>query len=173
MESMSARPPRRVLFWLALLAACARAPVPPPAAVGQRGAPARGCDWAASLGRTVTVEGVAVDTKLGARLLLPCGEIGIADLPSWPPGFYRGGRQGQRVRVVGVVAIRADRPVFIRRPGEPERAGIPVPPGTDLDRARRRFVLEGARWSVADPGSELAPRRPAREGLDEATRVKE
>jgi hypothetical protein len=140
---------------LGLFVACRREAVsgPGPAqspAVVAKGASANGCDWAAFLGKTVAVEGTAVNAKLGALLLVPCGSIWIAGLDSWPSGFHRGGRDGKRVRVTGIVRIRADMPVFTSRPGEPQRAGIPVPPGTDLDEARRRFVLEGARWSAVE-----------------------
>jgi hypothetical protein len=51
---------------------------------------------------------------------------------------------GARVQVQGVVAERRDPRVFVQKPGEPIVQGIPVPEGTDLDKASRRHVLEGA-----------------------------
>jgi hypothetical protein len=69
--------------------------------------------------------------------------IWIDGLDAWPAGL-----RGKRVRVTGKVIERADLPVFVHRDDEPEMAGMPVPPGTDLEKARRRFLLTEARWNV-------------------------
>ena len=98
--------------------------------------------WEDRLGQEVTLEGVAVDAKLGALLELPGDSIWL-DRKAWPAGTY-----GHRVRVTGVVIRRDDLPVFIPEPGEGEetRAGIPVPPGTDLRKARVRYLLANPTW---------------------------
>ena len=95
--------------------------------------------WEDRLGQEVTLEGVAVDAKLGALLELPGDSIWL-DRKDWPAGYY-----GRRVRVTGVVIRRDDLPVFIPEEGE-ERAGIPVPPGTDLREARVRYLLANPAW---------------------------
>ena len=99
--------------------------------------------WEDRLGQDVTLEGVAVDDKAGARLELPGDSIWL-DRNAWPRGFY-----GKRVRVTGVVIRRDDLPVFIPEPGEQEeaRAGIPVPPGTDPRQARVRYLLANPAWT--------------------------
>jgi len=97
--------------------------------------------WASKLGQTVTVEGEAQDAKLGALLETSQGTVWIDGMHSWPHGIM-----GQRVRVTGRVIERGDLPVFVRRKGEPEMQGMPVPAGTDLDAASRRFLLADAQW---------------------------
>lgn len=43
-----------------------------------------------------------------------------------------------------VRAARSDRPVFIPDPSEPIMRGIPMPEGTELEQARKRWVIEHA-----------------------------
>jgi hypothetical protein len=103
-------------------------------------------DWSNLLGQAVTLEGTAADAKLGALLVQESnGAIWIDDLESWPNGYYLGGDKGKHVRVTGTVIERYDLPVFIQKEGEPLRAGIAVPPGTDLKKASRRFLLKDAK----------------------------
>lgn len=107
--------------------------------------PAKGDTPWGALGTRVTVEGAALDLKLGAVVDTPEGHLWIDGLSGWPDGLYKA---GARVRVEGVLVQRGDLPVFVERKGEPIKAGIPVPAGTDLDQARQRVVLEDAKWSV-------------------------
>lgn len=101
--------------------------------------------WASKLGQTVTVEGQAADAKLGALVEMESETIWIDGLDAWPSDVA-----WKRVQVTGTVIERHDLPVFVQREGEPEMAGIPVPPGTDLRAASRRFLLKDARWKRAD-----------------------
>ncbi|HEY3451272.1 MAG TPA: hypothetical protein VGK67_33245 [Myxococcales bacterium] len=103
--------------------------------------------WAPLLGKTVVVEGKALDAKSGALLAGERGEISIDGVDSWPSGFYQGLQNGVRLRVTGTVIERSDLPVFVEKPGEPRRAGIPVPEGTDLKKAGRRYLLADATWT--------------------------
>jgi hypothetical protein len=107
-------------------------------------------DWSEHVGRTVTLEGKAVDAKLGALLTSDGHSIWIAGLDAWPEGFYRAGDDGKRVRVRGTVVQRDDLPAFVQRPGEPPMAGIPVSSEQELEEARRRFLLDGATWTVLE-----------------------
>jgi hypothetical protein len=114
------------------------------AAEGEAGAAPRSrapSVWASKLGQTVTVEGDAQNAKLGALLETSQETVWIDGMQAWPDGIM-----GQRVRVTGRVIERRDLPVFVRRKGEPEIQGMPVPAGTDLDAASRRFLLADARW---------------------------
>ncbi len=99
--------------------------------------------WA--VGDRVTWSGVAENHKVGAFLAGP----GIyVDLPEkyWPSEI-----SGKRVKVTGTIVERYDLPVFIPDPDEPPVAGIPVPPGTDLHEAAKRYILENVEWAtVAD-----------------------
>lgn len=101
--------------------------------------------WASKLGQTVTVEGQASNAKLGAIVGAEPAPIWIDGLDAWPEEVA-----WKRVQVTGTVIERHDLPVFVRKEGEPEMAGMPVPPGTDLHAASRRFLLKDARWKRID-----------------------
>ena len=107
-------------------------------------------DWSGHVGEAVTLEGTAVNAKLGALLQGPAGAIWIAELRAWPEGFYAGSGQGKRLRVTGTVITRDDLPAFVQTPGTLPRAGMPVQSEAELDRARRRYLLQGARWTVLE-----------------------
>jgi len=109
--------------------------------------------WKALLGKRITVQGEAHNAKMGAMLVGEESTIWV-DLPdeAWPDGFYKGNDEGELVVVTGTVAQRADLPVFIAEPGEPiMMAGIPMPPGTDLEEARKRYVLVDVVWQRLTP----------------------
>ena len=97
----------------------------------------------AQLGQQVTLEGIAEARKLGAVLRGNDFEVWIDQLQDWPRDHV-----GKRVRVTGVLEERHDLPVFIRKPGEPVAAGIPVPEGTDLRNASHRYIVRDAKWSL-------------------------
>ena len=106
-------------------------------------------DWAARRGRCVVVEGFAhgggkdpPSVRSGTMAIDVVLDDPPEPLHAWSPGH------SARVRVRGVVSQRADRPVFVQRPGQPLMQGIPVPEGTDLEEARRRWVLEHASVEV-------------------------
>jgi hypothetical protein len=97
----------------------------------------------AQLGQQVTLEGIAEARRLGAALRGHDFDVWIDQLQDWPRDYV-----GQRVRVTGVLDERHDLPVFIQKPGEPAAGGIPVPEGTDLHAASRRYVVRDAQWSL-------------------------
>ena len=97
----------------------------------------------ALIGHTVTLEGVAEARKLGPALRGEGFDVWIDQLSDWPREFV-----GKRVRVTGILEERHDLPVFVQRRGEPVAAGIPVPEGTDLRQASRRYVIRNAKWSL-------------------------
>ena len=107
-------------------------------------------DWSGHVGQTVTLEGTAADAKLGALLQGKEGAIWIEGLDAWPEGFYSGGDQGKRLRVIGTVIRKDDLPVFVQRPGEIPRAGIPVTSEEERERAKWRYLLKGAKWTVLE-----------------------
>ena len=95
------------------------------------------------LGQQVTLEGVAETRKLGAALRGNDFDVWIDRLARWPAGAL-----GRKVRVTGILEERLDLPVFIQKAGEPPAAGIPVPEGTDLREASRRYIVRDSKWSV-------------------------
>jgi len=107
-------------------------------------------DLSAALGRSVTVEGRAVNMKLGAVIEGEGGHLWIDGLDSWPEDLCKNGDQGKRVRVTGTLIERHDLPVrYPFKEGEHPVAAIIVPEGTDLYAASRRFLLKDARWTLA------------------------
>jgi len=101
------------------------------------------------IGTKITIEGKAINAKLGALLTAKDGSsIWIDGLESWPAGFYLGEENGKILSVTGIVIEKYDLPVFIYKEGGPQKSGIPVPEGTDLKEASRRYLLKGAKWKV-------------------------
>jgi hypothetical protein len=112
---------------------------------GKRAEPSSQHPWRKSLGNIVTLEGTAWDAKLGALLRTEEGDIWIDGLASWPGDLH-----GKKVRVGGRVILKKDLPVFIRKPGQPEKTGMPVREGTDLEKASTRYLLADANWKLAE-----------------------
>ena len=99
--------------------------------------------FAAQLGKEVTLVGQAQSLKEGERLVGKDFVIWIDGLERWPEEFA-----GKQVSVTGVDIERFDLPVYIRRPGEPTRAMMEVPAGTDLRKASHRYLLKSAKWKT-------------------------
>jgi hypothetical protein len=107
-------------------------------------------DWSGHVGRTVTLEGTAADAKLGALLQGKDSAIWIDGLDSWPEGFSSGGDRGKRLRVTGRLIKNDDLPVFVPRPGEAPQAGIPVTSEEEREKAKWRYLLKDAKWTVLE-----------------------
>jgi hypothetical protein len=97
----------------------------------------------ASVGREVTLTGVAEPRPFGAALRGDGFYVWIDGLVDWPSGWA-----DKRVQVCGVLEERYDLPVFIQKPGELPMQGIPVPEGTDLHEASHRYVVQDAKWRL-------------------------
>jgi hypothetical protein len=97
------------------------------------------------VGQRTTLIGIAEPRKIGAALRCEGFEVWIDGLHDWPPDCT-----GHRVQVVGVLEDRHDLPVIVAdTPEERGRLqGIPVPSGTDLHEASRRYIIRDARWKV-------------------------
>lgn len=106
--------------------------------------------WKDKVGQRVTVRGEAHNAKMGALVQGEDFTIRV-DLPgdAWPDGLYHGDDKGELVEVSGLVFQRNDVPVFIPESGEPMRQSVDVPPGTDPEKARKRYVLENVEWKLA------------------------
>ncbi len=90
---------------------------------------------------------MAYNSKLGAVLQITNQErsIWIDSLTSWPEGYY-----GKKVEVTGIVIKMHDLPVYIEKEGELAKSGIPVPEGTDLYSASKRYLLKNAKWKLIE-----------------------
>lgn len=118
--------------------------------------------WHHQLGKRITVTGQATNAKMGARLHGDGFTIWV-DLPAkaWPDGMYHGNDKGELVEVTGTVVQRQDVPVIVVVPGEPVlRAGVTVPPGTDVEEASKRYILENVVWNRVVPAA-TRPSAPA------------
>lgn len=106
----------------------------------------------AHVGTVITVEGYAVNRKIGAELIGDGFSVYIEGLSSWPDGYYIAGDKGRRVRATGILIEAYDLPVFEEGGNSPlVHQGIPVPKGTDMMRARRRYLLKDAKWELIEP----------------------
>lgn len=102
---------------------------------------------AEQLGQRVTLVGRAINRKGGATLVGEGFEVWMVELDSWPDGYYEVGGEGKLLKVTGVLGEDHGLPVFVPREDEPIVQGIPVPEGTDLDEASRRYLLRDAEWA--------------------------
>ncbi len=101
------------------------------------------------VGKKITIEGKSKNAKMGALISIADSvTIWIDDLEMWPDDYYLGEENCKTVRVTGELIAKDDLPVFIHKEGEPWKQGIPVPEGTDLKAASRRYLLKDAEWKV-------------------------
>jgi hypothetical protein len=146
---------RVVIVWigctLAMVSGCPQSQAPSGSdSSTKEQAVSRPKDWSADVGRVVTVDGWVANQMLGASLQTEQGTIFIDGRDSWQEGFYSGGDRGKHLRVTGTVIKRDDVPVFVQKPGEPPRQGIPVESEAELQTAKWRFLLKEAKWTVLD-----------------------
>ena len=99
--------------------------------------------WESKLGQVITVEGTAVNAKLGALVDTGSETLWIDGMHSWPEAAW-----DKRVKVMGRVIERSDLPVFVQKEGEPLMQGMPVPAGTDIKKASHRFLLSEVQWAI-------------------------
>ena len=65
-----------------------------------------------NLGRSLTVEGRAVNAKLGAQLVGDGFTVWIQGLSTWPEGYWSMGQPGKKLRVTGILVEDHALPVF-------------------------------------------------------------
>lgn len=99
------------------------------------------------LGEEITIEGTAKNAKMGAILTVnDVSFIWMNNMLAWPEKVY-----GKTITVSGTVIEKFDLPVFVPCDGQhplTAPSGIPVPEGTDLHEASRRYLLKDADWKV-------------------------
>lgn len=101
------------------------------------------------LGQRIEIVGTPVNAKLGALLIAKDStSIWIDGKESWPEGYYSMGNNGKTLKVTGIVIEKYDLPVYIQKEGDLPKSGIPVPEGTDLKEASRRYLLKKAKWEI-------------------------
>ena len=127
-----------------------------------------------NLGQEIVVEGIAANAKLGPVLQTEEGDLWIAELDSWPDGFWSMADGGKKVRVTGILGEDHSLPVFeanmdvVLEEGAPIPQGIIIPPqmvptnelaimGDEevaikpaAKEARHRYILKEAKWEVID-----------------------
>lgn len=105
---------------------------------------------AANLGKRITLEGQASNRKIGAELVGSDFNVWIDGITDWPKEYRASGDKGKKVRVVGILAEDHGLPVFIPKEGEESIQGMPVPEGTDLEKASHRYLLKDAKWELIE-----------------------
>jgi hypothetical protein len=135
-----------LLISTAALTGCSSSTPPPPEPMSAAEDPTpyedtKVAELEAKLGQRVTFEGLAVNMKLGAGLMVGDHVIHMDGMSSWPEGYYEGRGKEKKVAVTGTLIVRHDLPVFVQEEGAPIMSGMPVPPGTDLHEASRRYLL--------------------------------
>jgi len=120
--------------------------------------------WNTNLGKSVSVRGVAVQGKMGARLNSERGALLIDGLSLWPRDVV-----WQIVSVTGTVIKRHDGPQLSKEqlelpPGQQVQGTRPTgeadPEGSkELHQARRRYLLKDVKYTVVkeEPG---VPNKP-------------
>ena len=110
-------------------------------------------DWEKHIGTKVTVTGKALNRKIGAYVQTRREGIYV-DLPQthWPNDLYFGGDNGETITVTGTVVERNDLPVFAPDPNRLPIQGVPVPQGTNLEDASKRYILESVSWQKTGSG---------------------
>ncbi len=93
------------------------------------------------LNKIVTISGIAYNARMGAIIDTPEGFIYSADFERWPEGYY-----GKKITATGILIKKYDLPVFIQKKGDPLRSGMPMPPGTNLKEASKRFLLKNIKY---------------------------
>jgi hypothetical protein len=132
-------------FLVVALSGCSQFQPPPPATPPQPNlVSAWPKDWSASLGQTVTLEGAPRDSKEGAVLQGEGNLIWIDGLDFWPQDIRN------RLQVTGTVIKKDDVPAFVQKPGEPPKAGVPVQSEEEREKAKWRYLLKDAKWTVLE-----------------------
>ncbi|MCA9690521.1 MAG: hypothetical protein KC636_12990 [Myxococcales bacterium] len=131
---------RRWIAPLVLLTACANAEPSSRAEPRAEEAPMISRE---RLGERVTVTGTPINRKGGAALDVDGEHLWIDGLHSWPDDIIA---RGGPLSVQGVLAEDHGLPVFVPKDDEPIVQGVPVPEGTDLKAASRRYLLRQASW---------------------------
>ncbi len=102
--------------------------------------------WSRYLSEEVTIRGIAQNHKTGAYVqIINRQGLYIDFLNYWPEDY-----NGKTIEVTGVVIKKHDLPVFIPKEGEPVVTGIPVPEGTDIHEASKRYLLKNATWKLIE-----------------------
>ncbi|WP_046755655.1 hypothetical protein [Kordia jejudonensis] len=94
-------------------------------------------DFSKLLGKRITVEGTAANTKFGALVITnDNASIWIDKLESWPAQYNAEGDNGKTVIVTGVIIEKFDLPVVVNKNGQSSKT------------SSRKYVLTEAIWGL-------------------------
>lgn len=105
------------------------------------------------VGEQLTIVGQFRNMKAGPSVLTETNLIYL-DVSNEVYNLIMSHDHTQKMKVTGKLDIKHDLPVFIHDPDskmEDLVSGIPVPPGTDLHEASKRYVLENVTWEFVVP----------------------
>lgn len=101
--------------------------------------------WSEYVCKRVELEGLAVNSKLGAAVYNGEELVWIDGLESWPEGYYLGEKKGKKVRVTGTVTFKDYGPVIDNlTPNDEQRAGILG------EEHEVRIVLKDVEWKLLE-----------------------
>lgn len=118
--------------------------------------------WKDLMGQRMTVVGEGANYKIGAKVRCKGFTISV-DLADnhWPQEIYTRNDQGEvvmkTVKVTGKLEQWSDVPVFTPSQNRGQQ-GVPVPEGTDLKEARKRYVLVDVKWEIVSDKTKLTTR---------------
>ncbi|WP_298420945.1 hypothetical protein [uncultured Kordia sp.] len=107
-------------------------------------------DFSKLLGKRITIEGTASNTKYGALVITnDNASIWIDKLESWPAEYNASGTDGKTVIVTGVIVETYDSPVQIqKRESASQSKETPATSATGSDSPTRRYVIKDATWGL-------------------------
>lgn len=105
-----------------------------------------------NLDKKITLRGKPMLSKAGPLLVGDGFEIFMQDFDDWPDLYTNeaANNSDEMITIIGTLSRDNGLPVFIHKPGDPQRTGIPVAPGTDIKKASQRFVLTKIKLVLPD-----------------------
>lgn len=109
-------------------------------------------DFSTLLGKRITVEGTAENTKHGAVVVTKSHvSIWIDELDSWPPEYYSDNdQQGRAVSVTGIITETNDIPLYIGRSTNAavKKETLDVVATDPVTNGESRYVFKNASWQL-------------------------
>ncbi|MCB1174883.1 MAG: hypothetical protein KDK39_15030 [Leptospiraceae bacterium] len=107
--------------------------------------------WQTKIGQRVTLQGLAVNSKSGAMLLVDGTPVYMAAMHEWPTEIADNSSRAVRLTVQGVLQTDSLLPIISEQDPQAEQSsGIPVAADVDREQARQRFILTSYRFQILD-----------------------
>ncbi|MAX24236.1 MAG: hypothetical protein CMJ19_07005 [Phycisphaeraceae bacterium] len=139
-----------VVFAMTIVACDEKQPTPPPITNHETFSSTQlGDQFEEKIGQEITVIGQLENREVGPLLVSETCAL-FLDIDNNSYNMMMADNNKHPIKATGIIVLRHDLPVFILDPENAKRgtvrSGIPVPPGTDLHEASKRYVLENVAW---------------------------